>query len=221
MQKKWLLAILCGLLVLLTNCQNPVDKVTNLHKGAGGQIIALGDSITAGYGLSPQQAYPALLSQKIGFPVLNKGVSGDTTAMGLARLQTDVLSQAPWIVIVGLGGNDFLRQVPKTETESNLKAIATQIQQQGAIVVLLGMNLGFTRGPYQELYERVANETGSLLISEVLKGIINEPKYRQEDIIHPNADGQELLATRIDEGLKPLLTKATWPKGLKPIGVKQ
>ena len=111
--------------MLLTNCSSRFNEIENLHNGIGEQIIVLGDSITAGYGLTPQQAYPSLLAQQLDLdlPILNRGVSGDTTADGLARLTSDVLEEQPWLVIIGLGGNDFLRKVPKIKTEANLKAI--------------------------------------------------------------------------------------------------
>lgn len=209
--KIYLFVVLFSLLFFITNCQARFSQITNLNSGSGQQIIVLGDSITAGYGLNSQQAYPYLLNQELNLPVLNRGVSGDTTEDGLARLADDVLSQQPWIVIIGLGGNDFLQKVPKIETEQNLRAIISQIQAQKAITVLLGMNLGLFKDEYQVLYKRVAQETGSYLIPQVLKGIIDNPQHRQEDIIHPNAQGQEILAKRITEALKPLLDKATHP----------
>ena len=205
------LSFLCTLLVLLTNCQNQFNQITNLHAGVGQQIIVLGDSITAGYGLSSEQAYPHLLSQKLNLSILNRGVSGDKTADGLARLSEDVLSEKPWMVIIALGGNDFLKKVPKLETEQNLRQMVNQIQAQKAITVLLGMNLGLFKDEYESLYKRVAEETGSYLIPQVLKGIIDNPKHRQEDIIHPNAKGQEILAERIAKALQPLLKKAKKP----------
>ena len=107
----WFLAFCCSFLVILTNCQGQFDNVKNLKTAAGQQVIVLGDSITAGYGVTDKEAYPVLLSQQLGLPILNRGVSGDTTADGLARLQSDVLDENPWLVIVGLGGNDFLQKL--------------------------------------------------------------------------------------------------------------
>ena len=202
------------MLLLLTNCQNQLSHITNLNRGAGQNIIVLGDSITAGYGLNTEQAYPYLLSQKLNLPILNRGVSGDKTADGLARLSADVLAQEPWIVMIALGGNDFLKKVPKRETEENLRKIITKIQAQQAITVLLGMNLGLFKDEYRDLYQRVAQETGSYLIPQVLKGIIDNPQHRQADIIHPNGRGQEILANRLASALKPLLEKATYPHNL-------
>jgi acyl-CoA thioesterase-1 len=134
--------------------------------------------------------------------------------MGLSRLQKDALAAEPWLVIVELGGNDFLQKIPKTETEQNLRQIVTSIQQQKAIVVLLGINLGYIEDEYDELYQRVAKDTQAYLIPQVLTGIVDNPKNRQEDIIHPNAAGHQLLATRVAKNLQPLLAQATWPPAL-------
>ena len=171
---------------MLNSCQSEFSNIANINDGTGERILALGDSITAGYGLKQEQAYPYLLSQKINLPIVNVGVSGDKTADALARLPEDVLDENPWMVIVALGGNDFLKKVPKTVTEQNLKEIIAQVQVKKAITVILGMNLGLFTDEYKDLYQRVAEETNSYLIPQVLRGIIDNPKHRQQDIIHPN-----------------------------------
>ena len=216
--QKILLIFLVGFCIIgLNSCQDKLATITNIDLGSGEKIIVLGDSITAGFGLQLEQAYPYLLSQKLGLPIVNRGVSGDRTADGLARLSEDILSENPWLVIVGLGGNDFLKKVPKSETEQNLRDIIGLIQAEKAITVILGMNLGLFSDEYQELYQRVAEETGSYLIPQILKGIIDNPKHRQSDIIHPNAIGQELLAEKIAKGLEPLLKEAKIPINLQRI----
>ncbi|TVQ13932.1 MAG: arylesterase [Leptolyngbya sp. DLM2.Bin27] len=186
--------------------------VKNLNRGTGEQIIALGDSITAGAGVGPAAAYPNLLSQTLELPIVNQGRGGDTTATALNRLQLDVIDANPWLVIVGLGGNDYLQQVPPTETEANLRQIVTRLQQSGAIVVLLGMDVSPFNGSYEGLYQRVANEAQAYLIPGVLSGL-NEARYLS-DPIHPNQAGHEILASRVAEGLKPLLEAATLPANL-------
>ena len=216
--QKVLLIFLVGVCIIgLNSCQDKLATITNIDLGSGEKIIVLGDSITAGFGLQLEQAYPYLLSQKLGLPIVNRGVSGDRTADGLARLSEDILSENPWLVIVGLGGNDFLKKVPKSETEQNLRDIIGLIQAEKAITVILGMNLGLFSDEYQELYQRVAEETGSYLIPQILKGIIDNPKHRQSDIIHPNVIGQELLAEKIAKGLEPLLKEAKIPLNLQRI----
>ncbi|WRH66128.1 MAG: GDSL-type esterase/lipase family protein [Planktothrix sp. GU0601_MAG3] len=111
-----------------------------------------------------------------------------------------------------MGGNDFLQKLPKTETEANLKEIVTKIQEKQAIAVLLGINLGLFTDEYAEIYQRVAQETQAYLIPQILEGIIDNPKYRQEDFIHPNAAGHQRLGERVAKDLKPLLEKAKKPE---------
>ena len=199
----------------MNSCQSKFDNIANINNGTGERILVLGDSITAGYGLKPELAYPYLLSQKINLPIVNVGVSGDKTADALARLPEDVLKENPWMVIIALGGNDFLKKVPKTVTEQNLKEIIAQVQAKKAITVILGMNLGLFTDEYKDLYQRVAEETNSYLIPQVLKGIIDNPKHRQQDIIHPNQIGQEILANKIAKSLDPLLKQAELPATFK------
>lgn len=210
----WFFTFLFASFTFFTSCQDSIRTVKNLQLGAGKQVIVLGDSITSGYGVANTEAFPSVLSRQLGLPILNRGVSGDTTAMGLSRLQKDVLAEEPWLVMVELGGNDFLRRIPIIETEQNLRQIITSIQEKGAIVVLLGINIGPLKGDYQRLYERVAKDTQVYLIPQIFKEILDDPRYRQEDVIHPNAAGHEILATRIAKALKPLLAKAKWPSAL-------
>jgi acyl-CoA thioesterase-1 len=199
---------LTALLLALAACGPNLSHVRNLDRAAGRNIIAFGDSITEGFGVGREQAWPGVLSGLIGRPVLNAGVSGDTTQSALARLEKDVLDREPGIVIVGLGGNDFLRQVPKEETERNLREIVTRIQGKDAVVVLLGMDLGMFVDEYKDLYARVARDTGVLLIPQVLEGVLDTPRNRQEDRIHPNETGQRVLGRKIAGAMKPLLREA-------------
>ncbi len=218
----WFMGLCCGSLLALTSCQRNINinvgnvgveqDVNNLRRGTGSQIIAFGDSITAGAGVGTEAAYPNVVNRILGLPIVNQGRGGDTTATALNRLQQDVISQNPWLVIVGLGGNDFLQEVPLAQTEQNLRQIVTLLQKEGAIVVLLGMNVEPFNGDYEKMYERVANDTKAYLIPEVLTGL-NDPRYLYDEI-HPNQQGHEIMAKRIAQGLKPLLDEATLPPNL-------
>ncbi|WOD41467.1 GDSL-type esterase/lipase family protein [Nodosilinea sp. E11] len=229
LSKTWLMSLSFGGLLLLSACnlsQEPAidqpgtsrasetlsEDVNNLRRGSGEQIIALGDSITAGAGVGLEAAYPNLLSQALNLPVVNRGRGGDTTATALNRLQQDVIDADPWLVIVGLGGNDYLTQVPPAQTEETLRQIVTRLQQAGVIVVLLGMDVSPFNGNYEGLYQRVANDTQAYLIPEVLEGL-NDPRYLY-DRIHPNQAGHEILANRVAVGLQPLLEEAILPPAL-------
>lgn len=200
--------------LIITSCGSSLNNIKNLQAGSGDKIIVLGDSIASGYGVSKTESFPSILSRLLKLPIVNRGVAGDTTADGLNRLQKDVLSASPWLVIVELGGNDYLRKIPISETKENLKQIITQIQAQKAIVVLLGINTGVV-DPYQTMYANLAEETQAYLIPQIFTGILNDSQYRQDDVIHPNAAGHQKLAERVATALKPLLEQAKKPASLK------
>lgn len=200
--------------LIISSCGNSLNNIKNLQAGAGDQIIVLGDSIASGYGVSETESFPSILSRLLKLPIVNRGVAGNSTADGLNRLQQDVLSASPWLVIVELGGNDYLRRIPQSETEQNLRQIITQIQAQKAIVVLLGINTGAI-DQYQSMYANLAKETQSYLIPQIFTGILDNAQYRQEDVIHPNAAGHQKLAERVATALKPLLEQAKKPAYLK------
>lgn len=182
------------------------SKVKNLDSH-GSSIVAFGDSLTAGYGAQPGEDYPTTLSRLISAPVINAGVSGDTTEASLARIDNDVLSRNPRIVIVGLGGNDFLRGVPIAATEANLRTIVGKIRGAGAMVVLLGFRFPSLTANYESMYERVAEEERCLLVDGVLRGILTDPALKSDEI-HPNARGYQKMADRIASPLNRLIRKA-------------
>ena len=182
------------------------SRVANLDSH-GTNIIAFGDSLTAGYGASAGEDYPSRLSALIGTTVINAGVSGDTTDAALARLDADVLSHDPRIVIVGLGGNDFLRSVPIATTEANLRSIIRKIRDAHAMVVLLGFRFPSLSANYEQMYERVADEERCLLVPKILSGILTDPSLKSDEI-HPNARGYQLIAERVAGPLQKLIRKS-------------
>jgi acyl-CoA thioesterase-1 len=185
---------------------SPYSGVKNLASN-GSAIIAFGDSLTAGYGVAIGDDYPSKLSARSGVAILNAGVSGDTTEAALARIDDNVLSKSPRIVLVGLGGNDFLRGVPITVTEANLRMIVQKIQGAGGMVVLLGFTFPSITANYGKMYERVAEEEGCLFVPELLEGIMANPSLKSDEI-HPNAPGYALMAERVEEPLAKLIAKA-------------
>ncbi|MBI2212727.1 MAG: arylesterase [Acidobacteria bacterium] len=185
---------------------SPYGGVKNLASGGSG-VIAFGDSLTAGYGAGPGQDYPSRLAVRTGITIVNAGVSGDTTESALRRIEPDVLSNRPRVLIVGLGGNDFLRGVPIGTTEANLRTIVRRAQGAGAMVVLLGFEFPSITASYAKMYERVADEEGCLFIPDMLDGILANPALKSDEI-HPNASGYELMAERVEKPLRALLKKA-------------
>lgn len=166
-------------------------------------VVFLGDSLTAGYGLGGEQAYPALVEKRLeeeGIPIeaLNAGVSGDTTAGGLARLDW-LLSQKPDVVVVGLGGNDGLRGLPLEQAEQNLREIVRRAKGAGARVLLLGMQIPPNYGPeyaqgFSDIYPKLAKEMDVPLVPFLLEGVGGVSDLNQADGIHPTAEGQEKVA---------------------------
>lgn len=168
-----------------------------------GPIVAFGDSLVEGVGSSKGNDFVSILSRKINEPIINLGVSGNTTVDGLERID-EVLVTEPRIVIVLLGGNDFLRKVPRKETFDNLKTIVTRIQERGAIVILLGVRGGLFSDSANGLFEELAEETGSAYVSNVLQGLFADSRY-MFDAIHPNDTGYIRVADKVYPVLEKLL----------------
>ena len=188
--------------------------------GGKKRIVILGDSITAGYGLDPQEAYPALLQKKIdaaGLPyvVTNAGVSGDTTAGGLRRINW-ALGQGADVLVVALGGNDGLRGISPQQTAANLAGIIDKARGKKADikVVVAGMempeNMGapFT-GKFKEVFPRVAKEKDAALVPFLLAGVGGVEALNQADRIHPTKEGQEKVADNVWRTLQGLLQAKT------------
>jgi acyl-CoA thioesterase-1 len=187
-------------------------------RSAGETIICFGDSLTEGVGAGEGEDYPAALSRYLASPVVNAGRRGDTTADALERLSDTVLSKNPRLVILLLGGNDFLRQRPRQETRKNLEEIVRRVQAQGAIVAIVGMRLGLFTDEYAAVFEETARQFGALYIPAVMKGILSDSKFRS-DPIHPNGAGYLLIAERIAEKVKPLLREADRLRACEPCRV--
>lgn len=181
----------------------PSAPVTN-RDSRGSSVIAFGDSLTAGYGAGPGEDYPSRLATLLGLEIINAGVSGDTTEQALARIDDDVLARDPKLVIVGLGGNDFLTSVPLASTEANLRSIVRKIHDRGAMVLLLGFRFPSLQNNYESMYARIAKEEGCALLPDLLDGILSDPKLKSDEI-HPNASGYALIAERIAPAAKKLL----------------
>ena len=170
----------------------------------GENIICFGDSLTSGFGASSGMDYPSQLSRMIGRPVINAGRSGDTTGSALARLDRDVLSRTPRIVLVTLGGNDLVRGMDRPQAFRNLKMIITSIQKQGALVIIGGVEAPIWGRGFEKGYQEVSKETGAVLIPDILKGIMGNPKL-MHDAIHPNDSGYAVMARYFHEAMKPYL----------------
>jgi len=181
------------------------------------RIVCLGDSLTAGYGLDPEEAYPSVLESVLrergrDVSVVNAGVSGDTSAGGARRLSW-IMQQQIDCLIIALGANDALRGQPVKQTEENLrKIIQTARQKQPEVsIVLAGMRAPPNMGSdyarqFQEIFPRLAKEESVLLLGFLLEDVAARPELNLADGIHPNAEGHRLIA----ESLVKLMLSKPW-----------
>lgn len=171
-----------------------------------GPVVVLGDSLAAGFGSETHRGYVALLQQRLGVELINRGVSGDTTSAGLARLEQDVLSLKPALVVVELGGNDFLAQVPREQVFSNLETIITRCQSRGAAVLLLGMQSGLAGDRSEPQFRAVARRTQAGYVPNIMAEVMFHPDLKF-DQIHPNDAGYEIVANQVEPQLRFMLQR--------------
>jgi acyl-CoA thioesterase I len=199
-------------IALLLGISTPVASA-----GSGERVVvALGDSLTAGLGVAAEEAWPALVDARLrreGYPyrVLNAGVSGDTTAGGLRRVDW-VLRSRPEVAVVALGANDGLRGLGTNVMEANLIAIVDRLRAGGARVLVVGMEVPPNYGAayaraFRGVFADVARRTGAALIPFLLDGVAADPRLNQADGIHPNAAGHRAIAERIWPHLVLLLAR--------------
>jgi acyl-CoA thioesterase I len=178
------------------------------------KIVAFGDSLTAGLGVAAEQAYPARLQRRLDeeglhYRVINAGVSGDTTAGGLRRVDW-ALKSRPQLVILELGANDGLRGLNLHDTKANLERIIQRCQEASVKVVLAGMKLppnygtDYTKG-FEAIYPELAKRYRLTLIPFFLDGVAGSTSLNQADGIHPTGEGYRLIAEKVLQTVKPLL----------------
>jgi acyl-CoA thioesterase-1 len=177
------------------------------------KIVAFGDSLTSGHRLPRSDAYPAVLERSLRdaglpFTVVNHGLSGDTTAGGVRRLD-EALAEQPQILIVGFGANDGLRGVPVKQVRANLETIIKTAQERGAKVLLVGMEALPLYGwqytiDFHNLFPDLASKYDVPLVPFMLNGVLGNPDLMAQDGIHPNAAGARLVAANVWAELRPL-----------------
>lgn len=200
MKKKFVLVFL--VIFLACGCGENVYSIKNIDS-KGENIICFGNSLTVGTGASNGKDYPGLIAKEVNLPVINAGRGGDISLDGLKRIN-EVLENNPKVVIVEFGGNDFLKRVPVEETITHIDKIVKQLQDAGAIVILVEVKTGAFGDAYLAGFKKIARKRKAVLIANVLKGVLDNPELKY-DAIHPNEKGYELMAERILEKLLPLI----------------
>ena len=198
---------------LVLSCVALLSVAAGEARGEG-VVVALGDSLTAGLGVAADEAFPARLQARLraegyDYRVVNAGVSGDTTAGGLRRVDW-ALRAHPDVVIVALGANDGLRGQSPQAIRANLEEIVARLQASGARVLLVGMRLPPNYGAeytkeFEAVFPAVARRAKIVLMPFLLDGVAADPRLNQADGIHPTAAGQQMIADRLWPYLRPLL----------------
>ena len=204
------LILLLSVVPLLFACDQVPEQETEdqsaMEEPERGRIVALGDSLTAGFGVELTDSYPALLQEKLAedghsFRVVNAGVSGETSSGTLSRLAW-ILSQDPDIVILVIGANDGLRGIDTVLVEDNIASIIRQLQENGVVTVLGGMkmvrNLGeqYTQ-EFDAIYPRLAEKFNVIFMPFFLEDVASESALNQTDGIHPNEQGYRIIKENI------------------------
>lgn len=209
MMNKRLLTHLALLLLLFFTAK---DAVAQENK----KILFFGDSITAGYGIDTDKAFPALIQEKIDslglqYDVIDAGFSGETSAGGLRRIDW-VLQQPIDIFVLELGGNDGLRGVDPQNTKENLQGIITKVEERypNISIILTGMEAPPNMGAdyterFRTIFRELADENDVLFLPFILEGVAGEPDLNLEDGIHPTAEGHQIVAENVWEVLEPIL----------------
>ena len=190
-----------------------------IHNAVAGDrtILVLGDSLSAGYGIRPEQGWVALLDERLqaqgyGYEVVNASVSGETTSGGLQRLPRALMLHQPGIVILELGANDALRGLPLATTRENLQKMVGLARDSRARILLVGMRIPPNYGPrYSEdffrMYPDIATRYSLPLVPFLLESVALDPTRMQGDGLHPNAQGEPAVLDTLWPQLQPMLKK--------------
>jgi acyl-CoA hydrolase len=191
-------AVLLSALLFTVACSPDIPNLDS----PGRTIVCLGDSITSGVGAEPGSPFPALLATKLSREVINEGVPGDTAEDGLARVD-QALAHDPWMVIVELGGNDILRQVPPARTEAALRQVLDRLLAARVVPVLVELEVPFA-GRYSDVFERIEADYEIPVVKDALGEILLDPALKA-DPIHPNAAGHVKLAEAVADVVEPIV----------------
>lgn len=176
--------------------------ITN-YPSSGTDIVAFGDSLVQGVGSTKGNDFISILSKKIGKPIVNLGVSGNTTRDGISRL-SELDKYNPKVVILLLGGNDYLKKVPKEETFNNLQTIINHLHKKGSVVILLGVRGGLLVDNFKDDFKKISEKNNTAFVSNVLDNLIGNNEL-MSDAIHPNDKGYKIISDRVYAVLKDLI----------------
>ena len=173
------------------------------HNSKAPDIVAFGDSLTYGLGVSRDNAYPAVLSQLAGREIVNLGVSGNTAQQGAMRMH-DIGKSMPCMVLIEFGGNDLLQNRPMEETRKALEEIIDYVHGLNAMAVIVDTGGNYQMSRYTKMMKKLAKKKRALFIPGIMDGIFSD-KSLKSDILHPNEKGYEIIANKVYAAIKPYL----------------
>jgi acyl-CoA thioesterase-1 len=201
---------------LVEEKENSQKKEVQEENKTAKNILFFGDSLTAGMGLDPNEAFPAKIEERLdslglNYSVINAGLSGETTASGKNRIEW-VLNQEVDIFVLELGANDGLRGIPPEETRKNLQEIINTVREKNpeTRIILAGMQIPPNMGPeytteFKKIFPELAEKNNLELIPFLLEDVAGNPELNQEDGIHPTEEGHRIVAENVWETLEPIL----------------
>ena len=191
------------LLLFLVGCSNSVKYTDQTRTGP---VVILGDSLAEGVFLKPEENFVSVLSERLKVEIVNLGEKGITTAESLPRIKDEVLPLEPSLVIIELGGNDYLQKVDQTETRANLQSMIDQLHAEKIPVLMLGVRGGLMDDKFEDMFSELVAENELAYVPDILDGILTSPGLRV-DSVHPNKEGHLLIADRVEPVLKELVNK--------------
>ncbi len=194
------LTFLCAAALTVLGCGQKEPTNLNNHNRT---IVAFGDSLTNGNGVERDLAYPAVLSQILGRPVVNLGVSGDVSAQGVARL-SEIDEHRPYMVLIEFGANDILRGMSLERARDNVAQMTDYVQGRGAIAVIVDTGGAFQMNRYSNLLKELAHEKNALFVPGIMDGIYTDSSLKSDNL-HPNEKGYEMIANRVAKVIRPYL----------------
>src|SRR3989344_6982573 len=196
------LIIAAAIIFVLTSIIFIFPKQKNTASGEK-PIVFFGNSITAGQGAGADEDFPSLIGKTLNIPIVNAGVSGSTTHDALLRINKDVISKNPSIVVIELGGNDLLEHVDIGVSRRNFDSILSKISTTGAKIVVLDVKFFVFHQKYETDWRDLAKKYNAVYAPDILEGIIADPRLKFDDI-HPNAKGYQKIAEKLTQIIAPL-----------------
>ncbi len=201
-----IIGVLLGAFLIWNILDRDTGVITN-YPPARDVVVSFGDSLVEGVGATSGNDFSSILEDRLGVPIINRGIRGNTTADGLARIDDVLRRDTPGVVILLLGGNDAIRRVSVEETFKNLSTIIEKIHARGAVTLLVGVQGGILGDKYKGEFRDLRKRYQTAFVPDILDGLIGTPGLMY-DGVHPNDEGYRVIADRLEPVLRELLLES-------------